>query len=108
MLVSLKISKWLPWFQTQEDGPSENIMYLVLCKNFCKCPNGPLPNTTIKREKKRKFRGMKEGILLPLLLFKKQGNLGENVSQKPITFARIISHGHSNDKVNKTIMSGWP
>jgi hypothetical protein len=51
---------------------------------------------------------MKEGILLPLLLFKKQGNLGENVSQKPITFARIISHGHSNDKVNKTIMSGWP
>jgi hypothetical protein len=37
------------------EGVPSSIIYLIYCKNFCKCHNVPLPSTTIKKgEKNRK------------------------------------------------------
>jgi hypothetical protein len=44
------------------EGMNSNIMYLIYCKNFCKCHNVSLPNTTIKERRKegKKEEGRKE------------------------------------------------
>jgi hypothetical protein len=36
------------WGYKESDGEGEFKMYLICCKNFCKCHNVPLPNITIK------------------------------------------------------------
>jgi hypothetical protein len=30
-------------------GMNSSMIYLIYCKNFCKCHNVPLPTTTIKK-----------------------------------------------------------
>jgi hypothetical protein len=34
---------------------SSNMMYLIQCKNFCKCHNVPPPSITIKKKNKSKY-----------------------------------------------------
>jgi hypothetical protein len=35
------------------EGVNSSMMYLIYCKNFCKCHNVPPPNTTIRKAKIR-------------------------------------------------------
>jgi hypothetical protein len=38
----------------KDDGRvNSSMIYLIYCKNFCKCHNVPLPSTTIKKGKKK-------------------------------------------------------
>jgi hypothetical protein len=32
-----------------DENKKEGMRYLIYCKNFCKCHNAPLPNTTTKK-----------------------------------------------------------
>jgi hypothetical protein len=34
-----------------------SMIYLIYCKNFCKCHNVPPPSTTIKKSKNKKEKG---------------------------------------------------
>jgi hypothetical protein len=36
------------------EGVNSSIVYLIYCKNFCKCHNVPPPSTAIKKKKKIK------------------------------------------------------
>jgi hypothetical protein len=35
------------------EGVNSSIVYLIYCKNFCKCHNVPPPSTTIKKKEKK-------------------------------------------------------
>jgi hypothetical protein len=35
-----------------KDEMNSSMIYLIYCKNICKCHNVPPPSTTIKKEKK--------------------------------------------------------
>jgi hypothetical protein len=39
--------------QERSGGGNLSLMYLILCKNLCKCYNVPPPSTIIKKIKKR-------------------------------------------------------
>jgi hypothetical protein len=40
-------------------GVTSSLIYLIYCKNFCKCHNEPPPSTT-KRKYKNKMKGRRE------------------------------------------------
>jgi hypothetical protein len=46
--------EWKEWgVKENGGGVNSSILYLMYCKNFCKCHNVPLPSTTIKRKEKK-------------------------------------------------------
>jgi hypothetical protein len=45
------------------EGVNSSIVYLIHCKNLCKCHNVPLSRTTIKKRKNFKMKFKKAEIL---------------------------------------------
>jgi hypothetical protein len=43
---------WGGEMKESSEGVNSNMLYLIHCKNLCKCHNVPPPSTTIKGKKK--------------------------------------------------------